>query len=239
MTDQVVIQDTWNDFDDQELIDYLITSPDITHQVQSHNDILANQLPDVLFADTCTVQQLVNYTVPTYPSCFVDLYNRSIITVDSTMLQVETSPYFIKPFTNNKSFDAVVVKDKYDIAYIQENCTNNTTVYRSDYVKFVNEYRMFIEKNSVFAMQESSSYVLDTSTIVSVSPPSEFINKVLSSLKDKYPYIVVDIGMTSDRKWCVVEANPPYALSSYDLDVAKYYEYCKRAWGYISKLSKN
>ena len=62
-----------------------------------------------------------------------------------------------------------------------------------------------------------------------VSVPQGMIDMV-SLMSKGLGFIVVDVGLTSDGHWCIVEANPPFALSSYDLDIAIYVEYCCAAW---------
>jgi hypothetical protein len=45
---------------------------------------------------------------------------------------------------------------------------------------------------------------------------------------------VIDVGYTDRDIWCVVEVNPPFALSSYDWPISSYYEYCRAAWHFIA-----
>ena len=46
-------------------------------------------------------------------------------------------------------------------------------------------------------------------------------------------YVVVDVGCTAEGTWCVVECNPPFALSSYDLAISTYVDYCVAAWQHL------
>ena len=47
-------------------------------------------------------------------------------------------------------------------------------------------------------------------------------------------FVGVDVGVTRAGRWCVVEATPPFALSSYDLDIGVYVEYCCAAWASLT-----
>lgn len=230
-----IIQNTWNEEEDQELLDYMKNN-DISFEIKDENEILLSNIKSlkVLFADTSITQQLIDYDVPTYPEWLNSFYNRKIEKVNVNELGLNDCPYFVKPYYNDKSFSATVVKDKYDLSYIKEFVQKDNLVYKCQSVQFVNEYRLFIEKNKLFAIQESSEYILNESIIQSQTPSSVFINKILQTIPNKYPYIVIDVGMLDDGTWCVVEANPPYAISSYGLPIDKYYEYCSNVWQSIS-----
>ena len=62
--------------------------------------------------------------------------------------------------------------------------------------------------------------------------PSNFINQIREAARP-LGFVVVDVGLTSTGQWCVVECNPPFALSSYDLDIGIYVEYCVAAWKHL------
>ena len=69
-------------------------------------------------------------------------------------------------------------------------------------------------------------------TVEEAALPAGFVEEVAAAVAD-LGFVVVDVGLTRDGDWCVVEANPPFALSSYDLDIAVYVDYCVAAWQHL------
>lgn len=230
----IIIQDTWDEDDDLELLEYIRNK---NYKVLSEEKILEmnKEFIYVLFADTKIVQEKINYEIPTYPKCFESIYKRKIQIEHIRNLTLKDAPYFIKPYKNDKSFSATVVQDKYDIEYIKEN-TNDVVVYKSEYKQYVNEYRLFIYNYQLYAIQESSYYILNNDIVESCKPPVEFLKEILKH--NTYPCIVIDIGQYKDgdnKIWSFVESNPPYSISSYDLPICKYFEYCQLCWKYMLK----
>jgi hypothetical protein len=228
-----LIQDTWDDEDDLELLEYFIEQS-IPFKIFSKEKILEQSIDNisVLFCDTCVIQKLLPCCVPsTYPTEFKELYGRTIKKVKYGECKSYKDPYFIKPFNNDKEFTAIVVRDDYDRSVLNSTLSDDDFVYVSEIVTFVNEYRLFIAKNNVVGVVESSDFILPTSQIISTEPPDEFINDVLKL--NTHSHCVIDIGLLSTGKWSVVEVNPPFALSSYDWPIDKYYNYCKSAWEHI------
>merc|ERR1712130_414423 len=123
-------------------------------------------------------------------------------------------------------------------------------------VDFVSEHRLFLSPGRVWGVCDYSEYMVGhrlanaqhTATgqdqtnplqVVEVSVPQAVIDAVLLLCSSAdLGFIVVDVGLTSVGQWCVVEANPPFALSSYDLNIAVYVEYCCAAWRWILSMHK-
>ena len=233
-----IIQDTWTGDDDMELYQYMDEN-NIAYQSLSGDEILkldANTL-DLLFCDTQIYQKMVSNYVPpdTYPVCFQKYYHRNIVKMKlSDCLHLE-KPYFVKPATNNKVFNATIVKDEYDIAYLQSENSEDSDIYVSDVVNFVNEYRLFILNYELYGIVESSQYILDAEKIRSQNPPKEFVDEILKI--NPYKCVVIDIGLLDTGEWAVVEVNPPFSLSSYDLPIEKYYRYSQNVW-YLALMNK-
>jgi hypothetical protein len=64
------------------------------------------------------------------------------------------------------------------------------------------------------------------------SVPPGFLTSIQNAARP-LGFVVVDVGLTSEGKWCLVECNPPFALSSYDLPMDIYVSYCSAAWEYL------
>ena len=222
----IVIQDTWDDEDDVELLKYIGSD---SAKILEKSEIVSMNPQDitVLFADTTVVQQLlrshgyINIVPDTYASCFNPFYHRKIQKLYGKDITI--FPCFIKPVGNIKEFDAFIAEKHTDVKVLPE-------VYCCDVVKFVNEYRLFLTDNSLFGMTNATSYLFDEPN--EAIPPEEFIRDIVTA--NTCGYCVVDIGMMDNGKWAVVETNPPFSLSSYDFPIDQYYQYCKNAWNYLT-----
>ena len=138
----IIIQDTWNEEDDQELLDYLKKSTSAYKALNRESILALNPLAiEVLFASTGIVQTILpNAEVPnTYPDCFNSLYHRNIRKIKLCECVNLTFPFFVKPYDNDKSFMAIVVRDKNDLTYLMSQSAEH--VYVSNVVEFVNEYK--------------------------------------------------------------------------------------------------
>lgn len=228
---QAVIQDTWTGEDDQELYEYMNENK-IPYVVLSEEEILKLNPVEtsVLFCDTIIFQRMVPYYTPpdTYAECFRNFYRRKIQKMILSQCSTSDPPYFVKPSKNNKQFNAIVVNDKLDLQYVRESLEGDDPIYVCDVVNFVNEFRMFVLNHKLYGIVESSHYILDSDKIKSHSPPSQFINEILEA--NIYRCVVIDIGMLDDGTWAVVEVNPPFSLSSYDLPIDKYFKFCQYVW---------
>ena len=116
---------------------------------------------------------------------------------------------------------------------------------------FVSEHRLFVGPGKVWGAVEYSEWMVghrmlnadDTSPEALVvedvrSVPPAFVEEVLRCAAG-LGFVVIDVGLTSQGEWCVVEANPPFALSSYDLDIATYVDYCVAAWQHLVKKASS
>lgn len=236
-----VIQDTWNEEEDQELLDY-IEEKGLYVKTLSAENILKEDLMNfaVLFADTKIVQQVLpEYLAPnTYPICFKPYYRRSVKQMSFQDCLTVPKPFFVKPCGNDKEFDAMTVTADIDLEYLSSIIRDaQELVYVCNIVEFVNEHRMFIAEGELFAIQESSEYILDKNIIERVEPPAKFIRTILRF--NPYNYCVIDVGLLNNGQWALVEVNPPFALSSYGLSMEKYYQYCASAWTSLTKHSRS
>eukprot|EP01083_Nonionella_stella_P307820 1083354_1 len=231
-----VIQDTWNEEEDQELLAYF-KEMNILVKVLCVTDILKENPLNihVLFADTKIVQQMIPaHLVPdTYPICFKDLYHRKIQKVQFRQCLWENTPFFIKPCSNDKSFYATKVIQDCDLKCLSYRISPCDDVYCCELVQFVNEFRLFVGDHKLFAMQESSHYILSSNVIQTKDPPRDFIAQIL--IVNPFSHCVIDVGMLENGQWAIVEVNPPFALSSYGLNIAKYFDYCTSAWAMIKR----
>src|SRR3990167_2417055 len=229
----IVVYSSWDDSDDEDLLEYVKNQNEIPSKIISEDEILKEDPKQirVLFANTKTVQQLIpKYTVPeTYPTELNHLYRRNLRKMKfSDAINSPSLPFFIKPAKNDKQFQGMSIQNEYDVTYLKTFEADE--VYVCDFVKFVCEFRLFIGDNMVHGMVESTDFILDAPAGVH-TPPSDFIDEVLKA--NPYFFCVIDVGLTEDNVWMVVEVNPPFALSSYNWPIENYYNYCSASWNSI------
>jgi len=250
----VVIQDTWNNKDDQELLEYC---KKYRTKILSKKEIMELDVLhiDVLFCATKIVQKILNtykypdtyetkYRCPdTYEKCFQSLYKRHIECITIKECATVKLPYFIKPVANDKSFSAMIIKTKNDLKYIETFLNHDQQIYLSNLVELKNEYRLLIGDNKLYGMSNASEYVasflsIDTDYVkyFNTSPPADFIDEILGL--NTIGFCVVDVALKSDQTWIVVEVNPPFSISSYDLPIKQYFDYCHAAWTHIVQTIK-
>ncbi len=68
-----------------------------------------------------------------------------------------------------------------------------------------------------------------------------FLACVLATVvENEMGVVVVDCGYTCSKgEWFMVEGNPPFALSSYDMEIGEYVEYCCQAGAHLVKKSES
>jgi hypothetical protein len=228
-----VIQDTWDEPEDQELIEN--AKPCVT--LPGEKVLTLNPLDyKCVFADTQIMQKLLRVdNMDTYPLHFHGLYKRNILLCPVKEFMEKDAPMFVKPWKNNKTFDALVLnpQDKYDRDYLVSKTESlEDLVYVCELVTFLNEFRLFVANGRLHGMQESSAYVLPEKQIASRRPSEEFIKTVLEKNRDKF--CVIDVGEIQGKGFCVVEVNPPFALSSYDYPIEKYISFCSSAYRHFA-----
>ena len=245
-----IIQDTWNEEDDIELLDY-VTQKNFKTKYLSENEILNTNISniEVLFCDTDIIQKKINQfnkvksLIPDcYPLEFETLYHRDIQKIKLGNLNEVQKPYFVKPYENNKSFDARRIYNNDNHKYLLEdlielNFNQEDLLYVCSIVEFINEFRLFIGNGKIYGIVESTDILISSKKSVSIKPPQDFLDKVLQL--NTFNFCVIDVGIinfSGKYVWSIVEVNPPFALSSYDWPIESYYNYCKDAFNYLKRL---
>lgn len=255
-----IIQDTWDEDDDQDLLSFL-REKNFQFQVLNKNQILdlkEFENINVIFADTDIMQELLstkgraNLIIPdNYPDFSnkefdsslnkgFNFYNRNIFKSSVNDLKNLSFPYFVKPFKNNKSFEAYIIENLKDYNFAMKNVIVDEYVYVSELVKFYNEYRLFIGNKEIVEMIESSQFLInDQDYIKNLPPPPEFLQEIIKN--NKIDFCVIDVGFcknlkTGKKDWCVVEVNPAFAINSYGMDIEKYYNFCVEAFKFFKQV---
>lgn len=231
-----VIQSSWDEPEDEELHDF-VRGSGVPFALADEDELLAMSptASTMVFADTSIIQQIVDASVvpDTYSECFNPLYGRKIVR-EPLVAASCSPPFFVKPAEGHKLFDARMVRTL-EAAQRVEADAKGMAVYVCESVQFVSEHRIFLSPGRIWGVREYSEEVLGEDDIVAgAGPPQDFLDEVVAC--NSIGFVVVDVGLTSTGKWCVVEVNPPFSLSSYGLDIGIYMEYCCAAWAYILAL---
>ncbi len=219
-----------------ELIKYAESMEQEVIRINKYNIVKRYEIDkhniEVLFADTDVIQELIDpEKIPnTYPKEYNHLYHRSIKKVMFKECYNQTKPFFTKSF-KHKLFDGCMFNDGSDPHLDSLGVKKDTYVYMSTVVKFKNEYRLFIENKKIRGICDASDFILVKTLETPIEPPNEFIEQILDATMFKY--IIVDVGLLDNGKWCVVEANPAFSADSYGFDIADYYDYFRNAWKWI------
>lgn len=246
-----IIQDTWDEEDDQDLLNYIKDSRNnINYKILSKKEILNFNVKeiDVLFADTSIVQEIIGINNIKIPKCYPDIftvkedyYKREIKVINTRDINNLKFPYFIKPYNNDKSFETHIVKNEADYEFLVtdlalNNVGDNDNIYYCQLVNFINEFRLFVKDSKLSGIVESTDYIVSsTKAKLGVKPPKQFIYDILEI--NPYKNCVIDIGLIEKediKYWTIVEVNPAFALTSYNWDIDKYYNYCKNSWKYYT-----
>lgn len=232
-----VIQSTWDDEEDQELLAHVKASKkQLTILDEASIANISPATTRMVFADTLLIQRLfseLDCLIPdTYPPEYNPLFKRIIKKTALSALLPTDYPVFVKPTGNGKHFDGRVLKTIKDATLIDDH---DAELYACEVVQFVCEHRLFLGPNKVYGVREYSDNVLDPRLMKEgLTVPSQLVSRCLEINGQRFA--VVDVGMTQAGQWCVVEVNPPFALSSYGLEIGVYVAYCVEAWQWMCNM---
>jgi hypothetical protein len=239
----IVVQDSWIEDDDDELHDYLKKN-DISYKMLGQDDIkkIDPKTVSIMFCDTSLTQSILNaYNVyneiETYPESLKSFYKRDIKKILPKELLTKKYNYFVKPISNNKSFNGTLVQSDFDREFVLSQIDDfNEPIYCCDEIKPVNEYRIFVVDYKMFGAIDCTEYLIDEKDRKSVELPKEYVDDILKH--NTYSHCVIDVALDiSGKYWYVIEVNPPFALMSYGFPIDKYVEFCKKSWlHYVAKI---
>lgn len=135
-----------------------------------------------------------------------------------------TQRIFVKPVTQKLFTGLVWEPENYLSRIVLAPYEYDTPVIVSDVVEFISEWRCFVKYDNLIAAKH---YKGDWSK----SPDISLINKAVHLGKGKMPAAyALDVGVTSDGKTLLVEANEGYALGCYGLPSIVYASFLEARW---------
>jgi len=237
----IFLEDTW---DATDVIDYChdhgynctVLSPSQLRSMESEDfikytylcntDIVQEHLRKLALLHSHSYKNNINNLVPdTYESTYT--FGRTITKMPFSDVKKisKISPIFIKPLSNDKSFDGqIYYQDDYFLGQLPRD---DEIVYTSECVKFMAEYRLLIgyseneKRMKLYGHGLISGHNMDD--IFQSYHTQSYINKVIQWTPEKQ-FRCVDIGYTKTG-WQIVEINPPFSLDDHHIPLHQYMDF--------------
>lgn len=159
----------------------------------------------------------------TYPKQLEPFYKRSISECLLKEVNESRLPLFVKPATNDKAFDGMVMETMDDMP----EGLGDAKVYVSEVVRFSGpEHRLFLGGGRLYAIGVRDTGVGSTSDANSVEC-KQLIQSIISALGDLYCAVDIRfIAQAGHERWAVVEVNPGFSLDDCGIGIEVYVNYC-------------
>ena len=207
------------------------------------------------------VKNLLDMVYPdTYESVYYEYFKRKITKTNMKCLEnvlLQDKSVFIKPVGNNKRFDGRVVSSVSDIEELMSDCDissvengncalsthvgfedkiplhtfdNINEVYVCNVIELVSESRLLIGNGRLYGY----GHICKTKNFSFLSQMD--INKIIEISGDNFRCI--DVGLTKNGEWVIVEINPPFSLDDYEIPLDMYMNFCIGACKWINEKIK-
>jgi hypothetical protein len=157
-----------------------------------------------------------------YPKSLDSFYGRNIKRTRFGKITVDDLPIFIKPAYDIKLFTGFVLEKGttlHNIGMYYSDVNPNTSVYTSEVVDIVSEYRCFVHKNKLVGIKH---YAGDFTRFPDVFTIESMMQKYYNESPVSY---TLDVGLVRDGnsfKTILVEINDFWAIGGYGLDGKTY-----------------
>ena len=202
---------SFNDFELQGLIEC---------EVFNKDDIMIGSVEA-----TTTFWNAMGIEVPKYigyPKSLDSFYSRTIKRTRFGKITIDDLPIFIKPAYDIKLFTGFVL-DKgttlHNIGMYYSDINPNTSVYTSEVVDIVSEYRCFVHKNELVGIKH---YTGDFGCFPDILEINEMIRLYKKDAPISYTLDVGIIEKASKDKTILIEINDFWAIGGYGLDGKTY-----------------
>lgn len=253
VTTRVLLEDTWEADDvKEECIKHHVPCDEMT-VIELEQYSTLEFVQSTYMCNTELIQRklaevgLLTKVPSTYPDSLFGLLKRSVEQRTLKDLKLTDLPVFVKPVSNDKSFDGRVVTDEGGLEHLLEDGGHDLEcpIWAAERVSFLVEHRLFVGGGKLYGMGriQGSSDAL---------PDESFISEVLSCCGPDV-FWAVDVGLlvranTSGKQeghkkhegneeqeccWAVVEVNPPFALDDHGLAIGPYCRFCQDACAWI------
>ena len=153
------------------------------------------------------------------PQTYEEIYNeyfRREIKIQMFKDIKSQMPIFLKPITNDKTFDGQII---YHIdTFLGKLPNDDDLVYTSPIHNIVSEYRLLIGRGKLYGKGKICGIQMDDIL------PIKMINELCDLTAE---YRCIDIGYSQTIKnWMVIEINPPFSLDDHEIPFNDYMNFC-------------
>lgn len=175
--------------------------------------------------------KLCNIQIPSYlgyPDVLKKYLGRRIVKTNFAKALDEEFPYFIKPSDKIKLFTGTLVENQRQYNILKDfyhGIFPETSLYLSEPIDFISEYRCFVHKNELRGIQYYTGNF-------KIFPDVEIIEKMINDYQYECPIAyTLDIGVVKRPFSCpggwkyetlLVEVNDMWAIGSYGFDSKAY-----------------
>lgn len=158
-----------------------------------------------------------------YPTELEKYLGRTIFTTTmSAIVHDNQFPYFIKPVGQDLLFKGTMIQSVADFVRLS-GIPETTSIYKSDPISFVSEYRCFILNRRVLACKHYWGNSL-------VFPDRQVVLDAVATYQSSPVAYSLDVGITEEGKTVLVEVNDAYSLGSYGLQPIAYSRFLEARW---------
>jgi ATP-grasp domain, R2K clade family 2 len=178
-----------------------------------------------------------NFINDSYPKSLEKYLGRKIWTTTIRKLKTsaglyEVSSIFIKPKSKAKLFTGFIIESDLDLFKL-ESFSGDTDLYCSTLVKWVSEYRVFVNDSTIVGIKH---YDGDQNIKLDLNVVKNAIKDFENSADKKAAY-GIDFGILENGETSFIEWNDGFALGSYGLEKEIYTDLLLKRWEEILSIA--
>lgn len=159
------------------------------------------------------------------PHIHLPSYLRRVVT-ETTLGEVRALkpkfPCFIKPLVADKTFTGYVVRSVPDLIRLRA-LPDNFQLLISEVVKFVSEWRVFINRHAIVNVK---NYIGDYSK----TPKFEIFEYAINDYSEQKAAYSLDFGVTDKGDTMLIEINDAFGIAPYGLEPVAYLKFLMERW---------
>lgn len=200
--------------------------------IDSLNDLSPSVGVSGYIGDIHRALTVLNKPIPQnidYPIQLRHILGRTLKQTTLKEIRESITPQFIKPDIEHKLFNGFVFDNSISSRRKIVTCSDDTTVWASDLINIVSEYRTFILDNQILDCRRYKGewkYVPDFNII------NESVNLMKSSCPRAY---CLDFGVLDNGKTVLIEMNEGFSFGHYGLHPVLYARMLSPRWNELTK----
>jgi len=174
-----------------------------------------------------------NFINNSYPKSLKKYFGRQIWeTTIQNILYQENFGFFVKPKSKAKLFTGFIVNSYHDLIQL-ERFSKNTDLYCSTLVKWLSEYRVFVNNSKIVGVK---IYAGEETLKLNMEIVEKAIKDFENSPERTASY-GIDFGIVDNKQTKLIEWNDEFSLGSYGLDKEIYTDLLVTRWEEILKIT--